>query len=275
MNKFVRIAKYAWHGAKDFPRLLVPSVLGLLICVVCLSGATLAWCSVNVQIRPQSLTAANFDISVSVQTKGGAVVPEGENGVYSLSSGTEYKITLTVGGTASLTSGYCIMQTGDAKYHTVPLRAGDSLSFTLIPAEDAAYLFTPVWGSYSGTAEISAGTTIGETIVPADPGITTVPEQEENKQPDQQENDPEPENVYIVQQGETLEYIAGKHGLTAEELAAYNNIDADAQLQAGQEIRIPDATDGTEDVSSGETDEISENAEEEEALEGTEDAAFL
>lgn len=250
-------------------RLFAPSLLGLILCMVCLTGATWAWYSVNLQIRPQSLTAANFDVSVSIQTENGEVVAEEQNGGYTLLADTVYKVELTAAGTASQTSGYCVVQTGDTRYYTDQLMADGSLSFTLIPDASAGYIFIPVWGSYSGTADISDGTIIGTRPDTSGAGETGGAVQQ-NSQTGQPADSMVPENIYTVLQGETLAQIAERYGLTMDELAAYNNMDTDAPLQAGQKLKIPDGADAGKSDTLEETDGISGNTAEDKAPEGTE-----
>jgi LysM repeat protein len=50
---------------------------------------------------------------------------------------------------------------------------------------------------------------------------------------------------YIVQEGDTLESIASSHEIELEDLAAANELEVDAQLEAGQELLIP-STEGVE-----------------------------
>ncbi|HWR60578.1 MAG TPA: LysM peptidoglycan-binding domain-containing protein [Clostridia bacterium] len=50
-------------------------------------------------------------------------------------------------------------------------------------------------------------------------------------------------NVYVVTENDTLESIAEDFGVTAEEIRTENNFDGSAQLQPGQEIKIPKGSD--------------------------------
>lgn len=55
-----------------------------------------------------------------------------------------------------------MVKVGAGPLYTTTLRPGETLSFTLIPDTTAIYTFTAVWGSYSGTANITPDGTIGE-----------------------------------------------------------------------------------------------------------------
>ncbi|MDQ3856113.1 MAG: LysM peptidoglycan-binding domain-containing protein [Chloroflexota bacterium] len=48
-----------------------------------------------------------------------------------------------------------------------------------------------------------------------------------------------PTTVYRVQAGDTLTGLAERYGLTVEELAALNGLDPQAQLEVGQELKVP------------------------------------
>lgn len=79
-------------------RLLLPSIAGSLLCMVCLAGTTWAWFSASIQTAPQTITAANFAVTVSIENDKGQSV-EAQNGQYNLTAGVEYTVTLTAGGT--------------------------------------------------------------------------------------------------------------------------------------------------------------------------------
>ena len=203
-------------------RLLMPSVVGIFICMVCLAGSTWAWFSATVQTVPQTIEAASFDISAAVTDASGQPVPSGQL----LEAGQTYKVTLTAAGNAP-SGGYCEVKGGTDLLYTVTLLPDDTLTFTLIPETEAAYTFTAIWGRYSGEPDITNGCTIGA------------------EQPETGEETPAPpangQNAaeYVVQSGDTLWEIALAYDMTVAELAAYNDIDEPASLQVGQTIKIP------------------------------------
>ena len=136
-------------------RLLMPSVVGIVICMVCLADSTWAWFSASFQTAPQTITAANFAVTVSIENDKGQSV-EAQNGQYNLTAGVEYTVTLTAGGNAP-SGGYCIVEGGEKPQYTAQMLPEKELKFTLIPKETANYAFTAVWGSYSGEADIQQG----------------------------------------------------------------------------------------------------------------------
>ena len=81
--------KHTKPADKNLMRLLVPSIVGILICMVCLSGTTWAWFSASVQTGAQTITAANFNVEVAIDPT--PVISEG--GKYTLTRNTAYTVT--------------------------------------------------------------------------------------------------------------------------------------------------------------------------------------
>lgn len=100
-------------------RLLLPSIAGSLLCMVCLAGTTWAWFSASIQTAPQTITAANFAVTVSIENDKGQSV-EAQNGQYNLTAGVEYTVTLTAGGNAP-SGGYCIVEGGEKPQYTAQM----------------------------------------------------------------------------------------------------------------------------------------------------------
>lgn len=220
------IPKHSKPTDENILRLLMPSVIGIALCMVCLAGSTWAWFSASVQTAPQTIEAANFDISAAVTDASDQPVSSGQP----LEAGKTYKVTLTAAGNAP-SGGYCEVKGGAVPLYTETILPDRSLTFTLIPETDAVYTFTAIWGRYSGEPDITNGCTIGA------------------EQPETGEETPAPpangQNAaeYVVQSGDTLGKIAQEYGTAVEELAAYNNISDPASLQIGQTIKIPAAED--------------------------------
>lgn len=193
--------KHTKPADKNLMRLLVPSIVGILICMVCLSGTTWAWFSASVQTGAQTITAANFNVEVAIDPT--PVISEG--GKYTLTRNTAYTVTLTATGTANEIGGYCIVDNdaGD-RHYTSQIKPGASLQFTLIPEADGIYTFTAVWGK------------------PTEDTVSTEP-------------------VYVVQSGDTLSNITSQYGTTASRAAAYNGVESPESLQNGQKIKTSPA----------------------------------
>ena len=231
MKKWIKSALYIPKHTKptdsNIMRLLLPSFLGIVLCMICLAGMTWAWFSASVQTAPQTITAANYDITVTVTDEEGESVSLNKL----LIAGQAYTVKLMATGTAKKFGGYCVVPSGGTSLYTVSLKPDDSLTFTLIPPENATYTFTAVWGSYSGKPNIQDGCTVGEKS-----GAMTAP-----KAPEKQQPETEGENIHVVQSGDSLWKIAQQYDTTVEKLTAYNDIDKDALLQIGQEVKIPPA----------------------------------
>ena len=229
--------------------LLLPSFVGIILCMVCLAGSTWAWFSASVQTSPQTITAGNYDIKVDISPDPAPA----EGGGYSLDPYQSYTVTLTASGTAP-SGGYCKIEGGVAPLYTTQLKPGNALTFTLSPETTADYTFTAVWGNYSGVANITDGCTIKKQA-----GTPPAPSTPEAQQP--ADNN---ETVYVVQPGDSLWKIAQQYeGISADEIAAYNGIDKNAVLQVGQELKIPPADyEMPEEPSSQETSESTSESEE-------------
>lgn len=206
-------------------RLLVPSIVGIIICMVCLAGTTWAWFSASVQTGAQTITAASFNVKVAITPT--PVKSEGDR--YTLARNTAYTVTLTATGTADEFGGYCIVDnTAGDRHYTSQIKPGGSLQFTLIPEADGIYTFSAVWGKYSGKADISAGAVIGQEQASGS-------ETEPSNQPTEDTASTEP--VYVVQSGDTLSDIASQYGTAAAKAAAYNGVESPESLQNGQKIK--------------------------------------
>ena len=203
-------------------RLLMPSVVGIALCMVCLAGSTWAWFSASIQTEPQTIEAASFDISAVVTDAGGQPVPSGQL----LEAGQKYTVTLTAAGSAP-SGGYCEVESGAVSLYTETILPNESLTFTLIPETEAAYTFTAVWGKYSGKADITTGCTIGAEQPETGEETPGPPTNEQNNA------------AYVVQSGNTLGKIAQTYGTTVEKLAAYNGIENPNEIQIGWTLKLP------------------------------------
>ena len=225
LKRIFYIPKHSKPTDENILRLLLPSAVGIALCMVCLAGSTWAWFTASVQTQPQTIAAANFDISAALTTEDGTPIAPGKP----LQAGQAYTVTLTASGTAAEFGGYCMVEGDDKSRYTEQLLPDKTLTFTLIPEKDGIYTFTGVWGEYSGEADITDGCTIGEKPKTPQPA----PEATEPQQ------FPADESVYTVQSGDSLWKIAQQYGTTVEKITAYNDIDRNAVLQIGQKIKIP------------------------------------
>ena len=173
IQSLLYVPKHQKPTDENILRLLTPSVIGAVLCMVCLAGTTWAWFSASMQTELSAITAAEYAVAVTVTDENQAAVTESQDGGYALSANTAYSFTLKAAGSAKTCGGYCVLaNTAGEKYYTQSVMPGEALQFTLIPAADGTYTVTAVWGGRSGAPDISPGTTIAEktpTETPAKP----------------------------------------------------------------------------------------------------------
>ena len=231
-------------------RLIAPSLLGIMVCLVCLMGMTWAWFSDGVAQSSTRLQAANFSANIVVVGSGGNVEKVADTNTWNLTAG-DYTVTITAGGT-SLTGGYCEITLAGTKYHTDQIypkvvstttagRVG-SLTFNINVTEpDPVTLsITPQWGrapdSIDGSKKLpdtritvgsSAGAPAGGGPEIFEPGTTA--------------NSAKNPTSYTVAAGESLSAIAEKFGTSPEKIVAYNGLTDPNKIEAGQKLKIPPA----------------------------------
>ncbi len=241
--------KYAKKHEKSdgFISMLIPSVLSICICAVCLVGGTFAWFTASRSTGTQVIQSASYTVSVDV--KSGEENVSDEDGVFSLADGKDYVLTITPTGDAS--TGYCILHLGDTELHTKPIPKDTVFTLELDINQATTLSITPQWGSSIKPDEerIASGTkqTVGEEKQEVIPPPTDQPEDsEETTTPPENITPPEtkpeePVTEHTVVSGDSLSSIAKKYGTTVEKLAAYNNIENVNHITVGQVIKLPPA----------------------------------
>lgn len=165
-----RLAKMKQSGAF----LLLPSVLGMILCAAMLVGTSWAWFVSSVHV-PQTITVANFYVTPVIVDEEGTLVERTAEGSYSLRGNTTYEIALTASSTAS--GGYCIVRCGEQTYYTEQIFRAGVLSFTITPDVDTNCSFVAMWGSYAGEPNLVNESVLGEKL-PELPAETTAPTEE-------------------------------------------------------------------------------------------------
>ncbi len=219
--------------------MLLPSMLGIVLCAVCLMGSTWAWFTATQSTATQTIQAANYEVSAVVKF-GNTELAE-ENGTYTLAAGI-YTVTLTASGDA--TTGYCVLDFGnDIKAYTNQIAKETAITFTLKINEPATLEITDVWGTYAGDETITAGYTYGTASVAEDNspnnnnnGDPDITKPAEDTTPPTDETQP---TEHTVISGDTLSSIASKYNTTVAKLAAYNNIENVNKIKIGDVIKIP------------------------------------
>ncbi len=251
---FIR-GKYAKKGEKSdgFISMLLPSILGICLCAICLVGGTFAWFTASQGVPTQTIVAAEYSVATTVTYADTPV--EALNGAYMLEAGEKYTVTLKATGTAS--TGYCVVKlNGEIYKPTVQFPTKDNtekeIYFTLVMNEAATLTVESRWGSAAWkNAKIEDGGsyTYGEAKAEQE----EIPTEDEKETPDTTEKtdtteppaetdktelDPE---KYTVKSGDNLNKIAELYNTSAKRLAAYNSIEDPSLIYPGQVIKIPPA----------------------------------
>lgn len=155
---------------KAFSRLIITSVLGILVCIMCLCSATWAWFSADVSSANNTLSSGKFDLSVAIvdENEAPVTVSAMDNGAYScvLSEAGLYTVTLKITDDTTATKGFCTVKVGENTYRTDSIRAEGEKTFIFkikTPEPNLTLTFIPAWGvpadasvGHGGTLSIEA-----------------------------------------------------------------------------------------------------------------------
>ena len=156
--------------------LLAPSVVGVLLCAVCLCGASWAWFSAYTSTGETVIKSSEYNITAAVRDSENSPV-EVKNNACTVADGV-YKVTLSAKGSQSAT-GYCRVEIDGKIYYTEQITAVGSFTFTIKTTGSSDVKFVSKWGSCAvrtkdntivSSAEISAIGTVTqeESEPPAD-----------------------------------------------------------------------------------------------------------
>ncbi len=237
--------KYYKKEEKDnLTAMLLPSILGIILCAVCLMGSTWAWFTATQSTGTQTIQAANYEVSAVIKLNDTEIAAN--NGTYTLAAGT-YTVTLTASGDA--TTGYCVLDFSTEKAYTEQIPKGTSITLTLNMNDPATLEITAVWGTYAGDGKISAEYTYGTASIAEDnaqnednnDNLDVTDPTKETTSPTEETTTPETPTEHTVISGDALSSIASKYNTTVAKLAAYNNIEDVNEIQVGDVIKIPPA----------------------------------
>lgn len=225
---------------KSFSQLILASVLGILLCTVCLGGLTWAWFSDSVTSNTETLRSATYEIQAEVKKESdGSVVAINEDNTYTLDAGETYIVKLTATGNAS--TGYCKVTLNDKDYYTTQIVPKNNLQFNISGLTvNATLSIISNWMTYSGYSA-EATNLIGKTIteITEEGPVTAASANALSVASTGLESSSE--IVYVVKQGDTLYKIAGEYETTVPKLVAYNSIADANRIQIGDIIKIPPA----------------------------------
>ena len=224
-------------------RLLLPSLLGIIVCMGCLTGLTLAWFCAGVSTPTQKIQAANYTMtaSTSYQSEGIQHLLEleanSEGGLsVQLPCPAEHTVTLKAGGNA--VRGYCNIKIGDKEYYVKELKPSQSIQFTVnISSSDAVWIdVIPHWGTYQTPTDNPPVEITKDSVIEFADTTTDLVNDETSSETTTSEI-----KIHKVESGEILSTIAAKYGFTADVLAAYNGIENPNLIYEGQVLEIPSA----------------------------------
>ena len=183
--------------------MLLPSVLGLALCMVCLAATTWAWFTASVTSGANTIQTASFDVNVAVTN--GANTVNAVDGIYTLPTG-EYTVTMSKTGDAN---GYFDFKVGEKQYRTTAITANTPITVTIQNNRTSPIIcsFTSYWGTPDGTTNVDneivtfnavlppeiISIADGETIIVGEPPEEPTDESEQENQQQEEEN-PSDEN---------------------------------------------------------------------------------
>lgn len=148
--------------------LLAPSIIGIILCSICLCGVSWAWFTASTSTGTTAIQSASYKLLYQVD-EGADETELTEVKTVTVPESGSCKITLSATGTAGAT-GYCSVQIGNETYYTGQISVQDTVafSFRITATAGTEIILTPKWGTYSGAATIQNGEDI--TATDAQPG---------------------------------------------------------------------------------------------------------
>ena len=139
---------------KVFSRFFLTSLLALLVALGALASTTYAWYTNSIS-GSSTLTAAFYDISVSLEGAGTAVTAQ-EDGSYHLTAGESYTVTLKRSSHATAEKGYSEIVLSAVSHFTEQINDGQ-ITFTIAPTTDTDVFFIPQLGTCTAEEKIANG----------------------------------------------------------------------------------------------------------------------
>lgn len=147
-------------------RLLMPSILGMLLCMVCLVGMTWAWFTSTSDAAVTTIQAAKFNVYATIiKSSGGSdtvfenLITEEGASYNGLKPNEAYTLELKASAT---TAGYCIITLGEKQYYTDKMENNENIFITLCPSDSETTIsIVPHWkndGIPKGTLKSKIGT---------------------------------------------------------------------------------------------------------------------
>ena len=154
------------RASEDIWHLLAPSLMGIVLCVVCLCGTSWAWFTVSRSSSVTPIQTAVYTVQLTVDDEDVPQTLDGESIMkIGMTKGQTYRISLKANGTAS--TGYCKVTFEDQTYYTDQIGTDDTLAFTVNTSKDSTMEIESQWGTCAleSVDKIAAGRVIGEQLI--------------------------------------------------------------------------------------------------------------
>ena len=165
-NKYMR--KNERNANDNIRRIITPSILGIMICMVCLAGTTWAWFTATQDATVATSQVASFNVEVAIDGKDlsddNKVIRGNDEKTYTIDANAQIKVTLESVGDAN--SGYCKVEVDGVTYHTSCINKDGSYSFTVCAA-DGKITISPSWKSITAGSLIEKDKAIGKGTPPS------------------------------------------------------------------------------------------------------------
>ncbi len=137
-------------------RILFPSLLGIVLCAICLAGTTFAWFSATNTASTVPIRTATYNISIeATDSADSTVVTANAKEAFSLRANEAYTLTFSATGTA--TEGYCTLTLTDGTHlQTEQIAPGKSITLSITPEQDLTLTPEACWG-IAETADLKDG----------------------------------------------------------------------------------------------------------------------
>lgn len=184
-------------------QLLMPSVFGIIICLVCLAGMTWAWFTDTGEVSAAPLRSAQHKVQVEIKYEG-EIVASGEDRTYNLKPNTLYTVELTSAGNTS-DGGFSAVSVDGDTYYTKRMQKNESITFTVC-SDEGKISVASGWKPFPNvTEELPQDKPIGKGTIPTK-------EDEENSN-----NAAQPDNADITVVEEQPKQPSGENSNTASQ----------------------------------------------------------
>ena len=232
-------------------QLLMPSVLGIIICLVCLAGMTWAWFTDTGEVSAAPLRSAQHKVQVEIKDATGTEVQSSGDGEYTLQANTLYYVTLKVEKSTS-EGGISVVSVDDDTYYTERMQKGDNITFTVRSSKGKISVASG-WESFTNGTNLGQGDHIGKGTIPRekDDGNSNDAAQPDNTDKTVIEEHPKQPSV---ENSNTASQDEPKHESKQDEPATSPEPATEPTEQQDTEVSDNDSANGSQAQSENNTD---------------------